>query len=212
MTFTARSRASREAVLAAARHAFAAHGYEGATVRAIAADAGVDPSMVIRYYGSKDGLFRAATDIDLALPDLTQVPAGERGTVLARRFLALWDDPGTGEVLTLLLRSAPTSARAGDRIRDIFTSQVLAMVNAPGSDDDPPAAAAGDRAGRAAALGSFMLGSALARYVLALPPMADAAPAEAAAIMAPVIEAILTRPRARPLDVHAGDDGCAGAR
>lgn len=209
VAFTARSRASREAVLAAARHAFAAHGYDGATVRAIAADAGVDASMVIRYYGSKDELFRAATDIDLELPDLTRVPDGERGTVLARRFLALWDDPGTGEVLTLLLRSAPTSARAGDRIRDVFTSQVLAMVNAPGSDDDPSAAA--DRAARAAALGSFMLGSALARYVLALPPMADAPPAEAAEIMAPVIEAILTTPRAQP-DVHAANHGHAGTR
>jgi AcrR family transcriptional regulator len=182
MSFTARSQAARDAVLSAARRAFAAHGFERTTVRAIAADAGVDPSMVIRYYGSKDDLFRAATEIDLALPDLSRVPAAERGTVLARRFVELWDDPATGEVLTVLLRSAPTSAGAAERIRDTFAGQVLVMVREAGSRDV---------AARAAALGSFMLGSALSRYVLGLPPLATAAPDEVVTIMAPVIGAIL---------------------
>jgi AcrR family transcriptional regulator len=182
MSFTARSQAARDAVLSAARRAFAAHGFERTTVRAIAADAGVDPSMVIRYYGSKDDLFRAATEIDLALPDLSRVPAAERGTVLARRFVELWDDPASGEVLTVLLRSAPTSAGAAERIRDTFAGQVLVMVREAGSRDV---------AARAAALGSFMLGSALSRYVLGLPPLATAAPGEVVTIMAPVIGAIL---------------------
>jgi AcrR family transcriptional regulator len=208
VVFTSRSQTTRDGVLAAARRAFAAHGYERATVRAIAADAGVDASMVIRYYRSKDELFMAATDIDLALPDLTRVPHGERGAVLARRFVALWDEPATGEVLTLLLRSAPTSARAADRIRDIFASQVLGMVRrlkAHGPSDAPtvvadPAWQSNDSNDdpairRAAALGSFILGSALARYILALPPMATAPAAEAAEIMAPVIDSILQSPQ-----------------
>ncbi len=185
MSFTARSQPARDAVLAAARRAFAAHGYERTTVRAIAADAGVDPSMVIRYYRSKDDLFRAATEIDLALPELSRVPAADRGAVLARRFVELWDDPTSGEVLTVLLRSAPTSAGAAERIRDTFAGQVLAMVRRAGSDADVTA--------RAAALGSFMLGSALARYVLELPPLATASADEVVAIMAPVIDAILAR-------------------
>jgi AcrR family transcriptional regulator len=183
MSFTARSRPARDAVLAAARRAFAAQGYERATVRAIAADAGVDPSMVIRYYGSKDDLFRAATEVDLALPDLSRVPTADRGAVLARRFVELWDDPATGEVLTVLLRSAPTSAGATERIRDTFAGQVLAMVRHVGPDAGVTA--------RAAALGSFMLGTALARYVLELPPLATASPDEVVAVMAPVVDAIL---------------------
>lgn len=189
MSFTARSQATRDAVLAAARRAFAAHGYERTTVRAIAADAGVDPSMVIRYYRSKDDLFRAATEVDLALPDLSRVPAAERGRVLARRFVELWDDPATGEVLTVLLRSAPTSTGAAERIRDTFAGQVRVMVRALGGADagDP------DVPARAAALGSFMLGTALTRYVLELPPLATASADEVVAIMAPVIDAVLAR-------------------
>jgi AcrR family transcriptional regulator len=185
MSFTARSQHTRDALLAAARRAFAAHGYERTTVRAIAADAGVDPSMVIRYYRSKDELFRAATEIDLALPELHRVPAADRGAALARRFVELWDDPMTGEVLTVLLRSAPTSESAAERIRDIFAGQVLAMVRRAGPDADA------DGVARAAALGSFMLGSALARYVLELPPLATASGDEVVAIMAPVVDAIL---------------------
>lgn len=188
MSFTARSQATRDAVLAAARRAFAAQGYERTTVRAIAADAGVDPSMVIRYYRSKDDLFRAATEVDLALPDLSRVPAADRGRVLARRFVELWDDPATGEVLTVLLRSAPTSAGAAERIRDTFASQVLVMVRAaagPEAGSDVPA--------RAGALGSFMLGTALTRYVLELPPLATASADEVVAVMAPVIDAVLAR-------------------
>ncbi|NMO91555.1 TetR family transcriptional regulator [Actinomycetospora sp. TBRC 11914] len=185
MAFTTRSRAAREAVLAAARRAFAAHGYERTTVRAVAADAGVDPSMVIRYYGSKDDLFRAATAVDLALPDLSQVPQAERGTALARRFVALWDDPETGEVLTVLLRSASTSSEAAARVRETFADQVLVMVRHLADAEDPGVEA------RAAALGSFMLGTALARYVLELPPLATAPAAEVVATMAPVVDAIL---------------------
>jgi AcrR family transcriptional regulator len=190
MTFTARSQPTRDAVLAAARRAFAAHGYERTTVRAIAADAGVDPSMVIRYYRSKDDLFRAATEIDLALPDLSRVAAPDRGAVLARRFLELWDDPGTGEVLTVLLRSAPTSAGAAERIRETFAGQVLAMVRTAAGPD-----AGSEVSGRAAALGSFMLGTALARYVLELPPLATASRDDVEAVMAPVVDAILAGDR-----------------
>jgi AcrR family transcriptional regulator len=190
VAFTARSQPARDAVLAAARRGFAAHGFERSTVRAIAADAGVDPSMVIRYFGSKDGLFEAATDVDLALPDLTQVPVPERGITLARRFVELWDDPVTGEVLTLLLRAAPTSERAGERIRDVFAIQVLGMVRRLDAVEHTAAAADATRH-RAGVLGAVILGAALSRYVLRLPPMAAASGEEVAASLAPVLQGVL---------------------
>jgi AcrR family transcriptional regulator len=181
-------------VLAAARRTFAAHGFERTTVRAVAADAGVDASMVIRYFTSKDGLFAAATAVDLQLPDLREVPPGERGAVLAQRFVALWDDPTSGEVLTLLLRSAPTSERAADRIREVFSTQVRAMI---GGLVDPAGSGAAEQqrtvARRAGALSSHILGTALVRYVLRLPPMVEAAPEDVAASMAPVLQGILDR-------------------
>src|ERR1022692_4880782 len=84
-----RSAPARRAILAAARARFAAEGYESATVRAIAADAGIDASMVMRYFGSKEGLFAAAADIDLRLPSLKDVRRDRLGEVLARHFVSV---------------------------------------------------------------------------------------------------------------------------
>jgi hypothetical protein len=74
-----RSVPARRAILAAARARFAAEGYERTTVRAIAADADIDASMVMRYFGSKEDLFAAAADIDLRLPSLKGVDPNQLG-------------------------------------------------------------------------------------------------------------------------------------
>ena len=55
---------------------FASDGYERTTVRAVAAAADADPALVIRYFGSKEGLFAAATVFDLRLPSLAALPQG----------------------------------------------------------------------------------------------------------------------------------------
>src|SRR5918992_1301080 len=104
MAFTDRSLPAREAILGAARARFAADGYDRATVRAIAADAGIDPSMVMRYFGSKrqlldrweadDGLqilLRTATTDDDAAERMRAIFAGQ----LAPQIAALTDDPAT---------------------------------------------------------------------------------------------------------------------
>lgn len=62
MTTTAGS-PTREAIAAAAGRLFAAHGYAGTSVRAVAAAAGVDPALVIRHFGSKERLFLDTTDL-----------------------------------------------------------------------------------------------------------------------------------------------------
>src|SRR3954453_22089040 len=92
-----RAERTRAAILRAARERFAADGYEGTTIRAVAAAAGVDPSMVMRYYGSKQGLFAAAAEFDLALPDLSQVPAERLGETGGAHFLTRWGGAGAGE-------------------------------------------------------------------------------------------------------------------
>ena len=79
-----RSAGTRRAILDAARSAFATHGYDQTTIRAVAGAAGVDASMVMRYFGSKAGLFTAAATADLLVPDLRAAPAAERGEVLVR--------------------------------------------------------------------------------------------------------------------------------
>ena len=96
MTKTRRSSDTKAAILAAARTRFAAEGYRSASIRAVARDVGVDAALVVRYFGSKPGLFAAATDIDLRIPDLTDAPAGEHGEAPRRALpLALGcGDPG----------------------------------------------------------------------------------------------------------------------
>jgi AcrR family transcriptional regulator len=84
-----RSDQTKARILKAARRLFSAEGYERSTIRAVAADADIDPSMVMRYFTSKEGLFAAAASFDLDLPDLTGVPRSERGRRLAEHYLRL---------------------------------------------------------------------------------------------------------------------------
>src|SRR5688572_6791719 len=59
---------SRQRILDAARALFREHGYGGTTVRAVAAEAGVDPAMVFYFFGTKQGLFAAAIEMSAQLP------------------------------------------------------------------------------------------------------------------------------------------------
>ena len=164
MAFTSRSEQTRAAILAAARHRFATDGFERTTIRAIAADAGIDPSMVMRYYGSKDGLFAAAADLDLHLPDLASVPREKLGETMVRHWVERWEGGLSDELLIVLLRSATTNDRAAEQLRTVFGAQVakaLASVV-----DDPAEAPT-----RAGLVSTQMLGLALCRHVLRLPPV-----------------------------------------
>jgi len=157
-----RSDATRAAILAAAREQFAAHGYQAATIRAIAAAAQIDPALVMRYYGNKEGLFAAAAEFDLRLPDLGALPRRHVGAALVSHFLDRWEDD---ETLMALLRAAVTTETARERMQAIFATQVAPQVIALSG---LPRADAVTRAGL---ISSQILGLALCRYVLELPPL-----------------------------------------
>ena len=148
-------------ILAAARKHFAASGYERATIRAVAAEAGIDPALVMRYFGNKEKLFAAAAEFDLRLPDLTAVPRGTVGSVLVGHFLDRWE---SDDSLQALLRAAVSHRVAVARLRAIFATQVMPAV-APLSKDRATAAT------RVGLVATQMLGMALCRYVLRLPPV-----------------------------------------
>src|SRR5256712_6429192 len=120
-----RSDRTKAAILAAAREQFAAYGYERATIRAIAADAGIDPALVMRYFGNKERLFAAAAEFDLRLPDLTAVPRASVGSVLVGFFLERWE---SDDSLQALLRAAVSHQVAVARFRAIFATQVMPAV------------------------------------------------------------------------------------
>lgn len=184
----ARSEHTRAAILEAARRRFATDGFERTTVRAVAADATIDPSMVLRYFGSKEGLFAAAADIDLALPDLTRVPHDQLGAATVSHFLSRWEDDPTGDALRVLLATAATSPAAAARMEDIFRVQLQPVVAAAGHHN--PA----ETATRAGLVATQILGLALCRYVLRLTPVTDLKRDAVLHWLAPVIQRYLTDP------------------
>jgi AcrR family transcriptional regulator len=183
-----RSAETRRAILDAARSAFAARGYEQTTIRAVAAAAGIDASMVMRYYGSKAGLFAAAATADLQVPDLRAVPAERWGEVLVRYLVERWEDSSRDDELILLLRTAVTSEAVAAQLQDVLT-RLLAE----------PIAALGDRLGdgraaeRSGLAGAQLLGLALCRYILRQEPLASLPADEVVAAVAPSVQRYLSR-------------------
>ncbi|SNR39058.1 TetR family transcriptional regulator [Actinomadura mexicana] len=163
MAFTERSAASRTAILDAARRRFAEDGYERATIRSIAAEAAIDPSMVIRYFGSKAELYAAASAIDLAVPDLGD--ADDAAAAYVESFLARWEAAeNTAEAV--LLRTAPTHPDAAARVQAVFDQEIVPALEKVLPDD--PAVRE-----RAALLLSQTLGIVYGRYLLGLEPLAS---------------------------------------
>lgn len=174
---------TKAAILAAARERFGAAGFQAATIRAIAADAGIDPSMVMRYFGSKDKLFAAAAEFDLRFPDLTEVDRTAVGRSLISHFLQRWEGD---EALVILMRSSATNADAAQRMQHIFTTQLQPLVATL-----VPAAEARWRSGLIA---TQILGVAWCRFVLQLPPVVKMSRVEIVDWVGPTIQRYLGLP------------------
>jgi len=177
MQKTRKSDRTRAAILDAAQKLFAQHGHGRTTVRDIAAKASIDPALVIRYFGSKDELFVRAAAFDLRMPDLSKVKRSQIGDTLIRRFLELGEG-FTG--MTVLLRSAASNDYAASRVRELFAAQVLPAFARVGSRAD-----AAERAGLVA---SQLLGLALCRYILKIPPVAEMSAEEIVKHIGPTIQ------------------------
>jgi AcrR family transcriptional regulator len=177
MQKTRKSDRTRAAILDAAQKLFAQHGHGRTTVRDIAAKASIDPALVIRYFGSKDELFVRAAAFDLRMPDLSKVKRSQIGDTLIRRFLELGEG-FTG--MTVLLRSAASNDYAASRVRELFAAQVLPAFARVGSRAD-----AAERAGLVA---SQLLGLALCRYILKIPPVAEMSTEEIVKHIGPTIQ------------------------
>ena len=177
-----RSAGTRRAILEAARSAFAAHGYDQTTIRSVAATAGVDPSMVMRYFGSKAGLFTAASTTHLQPPDLSAFPAGQRGEALVRHIVERWDDAASRDELMLLMRTAVTSDAVAEQLQTVLRQMIIGPVAALGASD------ADERGGFIA---TQLLGLALCRYILRQEPLASLPVARVVATVAPSVQRYL---------------------
>ena len=184
-----RSEGTRRAILGAARATFAARGYEQTTIRAVAARAGVDASMVMRYFRSKAGLFTAAVTMDLQVPDLRSVSASRRGELLVRHFISRWEDPLHDDEMIALLRTGVTSETVAERLQAVLGQLIT----------EPIAALADERAAeRGTLIAAQLLGLALCRYILRFEPLASLPADDVVAAVAPSVQRYLTRPAASP--------------
>ncbi|MET8268539.1 TetR family transcriptional regulator [Micromonospora arida] len=182
---------TREAILDAARTAFAERGYDVASIRGIAATAQVDPALVHHYFGSKDQLFLAAMNFPVDPGQLVpKVLAGDRdgvGERMVRIFLGVWDSP-TGSAAQALLRSAVSNEWTARLLREFVTTQVLRRV-LENLDVDPV-----ELPLRGSLVATQMIGLAMMRHVVRLEPVASADPETLVAAIGPTIQRYLTGP------------------
>ena len=188
------SQDTREAILAAARTAFAEGGYDATSVRRIAAAAGVDPALVHHYFTTKEQLFQAAVafpvDLPTALAGIAEGPVAELGDRLADTFLGAWEHPRTGPALEALLRSALTSQVVGRLVREFFTRHIVRSVGVRLADVVP----ATELPVRAGFVASQLFGLAVVRYLLRFEPIASAPRDSVRRTVGPTLQSYLTGP------------------
>jgi AcrR family transcriptional regulator len=175
-------------VLASAKQHFAAHGYEKTTLRAIARDAHVDPSMVLYLFGSKAHLFRESLRLLLDPEQLVEAmtaTGADIGTRLVRKYLQMWEGPDTAQSMIAMLQSATSNADANEALRSFIQTYVLTAVSGViGGDEQAPL--------RAMLAATNLLGTALLRYVMKVPPLADLPAEDVVTLIGPTVNRYLT--------------------
>jgi AcrR family transcriptional regulator len=182
---------SRDAVLAAAKQRFATQGYEKTTLRSIADDAHVDPSMVLYLFGSKADLFRASLQVILDPEMLIATLSGldddepDIGTRMVRMYMRIWESPDTGPTMVAMLQSATSNADAHEAFRGFIQNYVLTAVSG--------VLGGGEQARlRAMLAGSQLVGTAVLRYVMKIAPLATLSGEELERVIAPTVTRYLT--------------------
>ncbi|WP_260860523.1 TetR/AcrR family transcriptional regulator [Mycobacterium tilburgii] len=134
----------------------------------------------MRYYGSKDKLFAAAAEFDLRFPDVTALDRTQLGRSLVRHFLERWED----DALVILLRSSD----AAQRMQEIFQAQIQPLAASLVPEKEV--------ATRAGLVATQILGMALCRFVLRLPPVVELSHDEVVERLGPTIQRYLGVPEA----------------
>ena len=177
---------TREEILRAARRRFAEGGYERATFRGIAADAGVDPALVVQFFGSKKELFAAATLSPVTLAELAAQPVKDPsagpGLRLARLLMLWLEDEGARQALLGRVRSASSEPAAADAVREMIGSQLTEFAGM--MDGERPDI-------RASLLATQFLGMVFARFVVEVEPLASMSGEEIAQWLAPTFDLYL---------------------
>jgi AcrR family transcriptional regulator len=178
-----RRRRTEACILQEARRLFAEEGFERSTIRAVARRTGVDPALVMQYFGSKEGLFTAAMKGAHGGGTARTAAREDIPSAVLQDVLGKFEETGDREAAATLLRNFLTHPEANRIMRDeVMCSLIRDLASTIGGKDAEL---------RAALLMSSAFGMALARYVLELPGLADASPDDVERVLRPALEAIL---------------------
>lgn len=181
---------TREAIEEAARRQFAATGYDRASMRSIAQEAGVDPALVVHFFGSKQRLFATVMELPFdpadALPRLLEGDRAGLGRRFAGFIVSVLESPQGRQHMTGLVRAAASEEQAAAMVRDLITRDVLGPLAAGLGLDQPQL--------RGALAGSQVVGLVMARYVVRVEPLASLPVEQVVALVAPTLQHYLVEP------------------
>jgi AcrR family transcriptional regulator len=182
---------TKSSILTAARNTFAEKGYDKASIRGIAADAGVDPALVHHYFGTKEKLFLATINAPInpgeLIPQALSGPREEAGLRLVRVALSVWDSPA-GTAAVAIFRSALSNEWTARLLREFVVTQILRRAISELVLDPAEAPM------RSSLVATQIAGTMVARYVLKLEPLASADPEVLVAAIGPNVQRFLTDP------------------
>jgi AcrR family transcriptional regulator len=181
---------TREAITQAARRQFSELGYDRASIRSVAAEAGVDPALVVHYFGSKQRLFLAAIELPFEVGDLVERletgPREQVGERVARFALEVLGNPDARARWTGMIRAAASDHDAAGLLREVLTQRIFEpLAKALGSEDAQL---------RANLASSQMVGLVMARYIIAIEPLASADAETVVSAIAPTLQRYLVGP------------------
>jgi AcrR family transcriptional regulator len=179
---------TRNDILDAARQLFAERGYQGATMRAIAAQAGVDAALVVHFFGNKPTLMAEAIewpfDPEVEMPKLLADGRRNVGRRLAELFVTTWDDEGSRNPILTVLRAATTEPKAAELLGDFMRDRLYRPLMERLGSDRPEL--------RADLAVTQLLGLGLLRYVLRVEPLASAPAEQVVDWIAPALQRYLS--------------------
>jgi AcrR family transcriptional regulator len=178
---------TKRLILEAARQLFASAGYDAASIRAVAEEAGVDPALVMYYFSSKQGLLQAAmewpVDIDEIARGIFEGDPERTGERLARMVCSLWEDEKTRHPLAVILRNAVQNEEAA-RLASEFVKHVLVGQLVARTDDASAPL-------RGLLAHSTLVGLVTIRYILGIEPLASASTEEVVQAVGPTLQRYL---------------------
>ena len=179
---------AREAILEAARRQFSELGYRATTMRGIAAAAGVDPRLVLHYFGSKKQLFMQTVELpvdpEAVMDRIFENGLDDIGARAADVFMSILDDPAARRTFTGIIRAAVSEPEAAEIIREVLNQRLLTPFAQRVGGDRPQL--------RASLMSAQLVGLVMARHIVRIDPLANASHDQLVRALAPVFDHLLT--------------------